>query len=151
MNIRTTVRNGLVLWMNQGPTLQGDFLAIAVIDGKAELSFNLGKKTKPVRIKSKMRVDDGQWHRIRILRKRRIGVLQVDKAKPSRGKSEKGASILNTDGKIWIGGKHSLPSGLPTQYYHGFIGCLKNVKVFRRHLDLLRNGDNSNVKVCGKD
>ena len=50
-----------------------------------------------------MRVDDGQWHRIRILRKRRIGVLQVDKAKPSRGKSEKGASILNTDGKIWIG------------------------------------------------
>ena len=54
MNIRTTVRNGLVLWMNQGPTLQGDFLAIAVIDGKAELSFNLGKKTKPVRIKSKV-------------------------------------------------------------------------------------------------
>ena len=115
-----------------------------------------------------MRVDDGQWHRIRILRKRRIGVLQVDKAKPSRGKSEKGASILNTDGKIWIGksinfknfifkktgfagGKHSLPSGLPSQYYHGFIGCLKNVKVFRRQLDLLRNGDNSNVKVCGKD
>ena len=54
MNIRTTVRNGLVLWMNQGPTLQGDFLAVAVIDGKAELSFNLGKKTKPVRIKSKV-------------------------------------------------------------------------------------------------
>ena len=56
MNIRTTVRNGLVLWMNQGPTLQGDFLAIAVIDGKAELSFNLGKKTKPVRIKSKVSI-----------------------------------------------------------------------------------------------
>lgn len=54
LNIRTTVRNGLVLWMNQGPTLQGDFLAVAVIDGKAELSFNLGKKTKPIRIKSKV-------------------------------------------------------------------------------------------------
>ena len=49
------------------------------------------------------RVDDGQWHRIRILRKRRIGVLQVDKMRPNRGKSEAGASILNTDGKIWIG------------------------------------------------
>ena len=36
--------------MNQGPTLQGDFLAVAVIDGKVELSFNLGKQTKPVRI-----------------------------------------------------------------------------------------------------
>ena len=56
LNIRTTVRNGLVLWMNQGPTLQGDFLAVAVIDGKAELSFNLGKKTKPIRIKSKVSI-----------------------------------------------------------------------------------------------
>ena len=50
-----------------------------------------------------MRVDDGQWHRVKVLRKRRIGVLQVDKTRPSRGKSEAGASILNTDGKIWIG------------------------------------------------
>lgn len=116
-----------------------------------------------------MRVDDGQWHRIRVLRKRRIGVLQVDKTRPSRGKSEAGASILNTDGKIWIGknnfhtllksiiennclgGKHSLPSGLPTQYYHGYIGCLRNVKVFRRKLDLLRNGDNFNIKLCHED
>ena len=40
---------------------------------------------------------------MRILRKRRIGILQVDKTKPSRGKSEAGASVLNTDGKIWFG------------------------------------------------
>lgn len=50
LNIRTTMRNGLLIWMNQGPTLQGDFLAVAVIDGRVELSFNLGKKTQPVRI-----------------------------------------------------------------------------------------------------
>ena len=114
------------------------------------------------------RIDDGKWHRLRILRKRRIGILQVDKLKPSRGRSEEGASMLNTDGKIWFGkwffftffflsksfftnisgGKHSLPSGLPTQYYHGYVGCIKKVKVFRRKLDLLRQGDNSNLKLC---
>ena len=33
----------MLVWMNQGPTLQGDFLTVAVIDGKIELSFNLGK------------------------------------------------------------------------------------------------------------
>ena len=38
--------------MNQGPTLQGDFLAVAVIEGKIELSFNLGKQTQPIRITS---------------------------------------------------------------------------------------------------
>ena len=49
------------------------------------------------------RIDDGRWHRIRILRKRRIGILQVDKNKPVKLRSPKGASVLNTDGIIWIG------------------------------------------------
>ena len=49
------------------------------------------------------RIDDGRWHRIRILRKRRIGILQVDKNKPVKLRSPKGASVLNTDGILWIG------------------------------------------------
>ena len=52
INIRTPEPNGLLIWMNQGPTLQGDFLAVAVIEGKIELSFNLGKQTQPIRITS---------------------------------------------------------------------------------------------------
>ena len=123
----------MLIWMNQGPTLQGDYLSLTITEGKPELSFNLGKQTRPVRITSKVilsilfiqcsklqfyflrfllpifyfdfqtRIDDGKWHRLRILRKRRIGILQVDKSKPSRGRSEEGASMLNTDGKIWFG------------------------------------------------
>lgn len=49
------------------------------------------------------RVDNGKWHKIRVIRKRRIGVLQIDDDKPVRGRAEKGASVLNTDGKVWIG------------------------------------------------
>ena len=41
---------------------------------------------------------------------------------------------------------YGLPSGLPSQYYHGYIGCLRNVKVFRRKLDLLRS--DSKVGLC---
>ena len=52
VNLKTTNRNGLLVWMNQGPTLKGDFLAVAVIEGKVELSFNLGKQTTPLRISS---------------------------------------------------------------------------------------------------
>lgn len=148
LHVRTNVRNGLLVWSNQGPTLQGDFLAVAVVDGQAELSYSLGKKTPPVRITSTSRIDDGRWHRIKVMRKRRVGILQVDKNRPVRGKSAKGATVLNTDGNIWIGGKHSLPTGLPSQYYHGYVGCVKKVKVFRRRLDLLRHGDNSNVQLC---
>ena len=49
------------------------------------------------------RIDDGRWHKLRVLRKRRIGILQVDKDRPVRGRAEKGATVLNTDGKLWIG------------------------------------------------
>ena len=54
----------------------------------------------------KNRIDDGRWHRLKIMRKRRIGVLQVDKNRPVRGKSAKGSQVLNTDGYLWIGEKY---------------------------------------------
>ena len=53
------------------------------------------------------RIDDGRWHKIRILRKRRVGILQVDNTEePVKIRSPKGATILNTDGVIWIGKLH---------------------------------------------
>jgi len=51
----------------------------------------------------KTRIDDGRWHRIQILRKRRVGILQVDKNRPVRDLSLQGTGTLNSDGFIWIG------------------------------------------------
>jgi len=48
------------------------------------------------------------------MRKRRIGVLQVDKNRPVRGKSAKGAQVLNTDGYIWIGKIFEMNIRFPT-------------------------------------
>uniref|UniRef100_A0A914UJS6 Uncharacterized protein n=1 Tax=Plectus sambesii TaxID=2011161 RepID=A0A914UJS6_9BILA len=42
LEIRTTERNGLIWWENKGATLYGDYLAIALIDGRISLTFNLG-------------------------------------------------------------------------------------------------------------
>ena len=52
---------------------------------------------------NQFRIDDGNWHKIKVLRKRRIGILQIDKDKPVKTRSPKGGSVLNTDGIIWIG------------------------------------------------
>ena len=54
IHVKTLMKHGLIIWLNQGPTLQGDFMSLAIADGYVELSFNLGKKTNPVRIKSKV-------------------------------------------------------------------------------------------------
>ncbi|XP_071744325.1 agrin isoform X3 [Lepeophtheirus salmonis] len=102
VHLRTIEKNGLLIWINQGTSLKGDFLAVAIVDGYPELSYKLGKKQNTLRIKSKKRINDDKWHRLKVIRRRRTGLIQVDKLKPIRGKSGTGASILNTNGKVWL-------------------------------------------------
>jgi hypothetical protein len=66
------------------------------------------KKFRFLKIFLQTRIDDGRWHRIQVSRKRRMGILQVDKNKPVKGKCLKGTGILHSDGYIWIGKKDNL-------------------------------------------
>ena len=49
------------------------------------------------------------------------------------------------------GGKRSLPSGLPREYYQGFVGCIKKAKIFRKRLDLYRGGTSDHVGRSGPE
>lgn len=46
LSVRTTEKNGLLLWSNRGRNNQGNYFALAVVDGAVELSFNLGKEQR---------------------------------------------------------------------------------------------------------
>ena len=48
-------------------------------------------------------MSDGEWHVVRITRKRRRALLKVDNHKPVRGKADRGTSVLQTDGNLWLG------------------------------------------------
>ena len=48
-----------------------------------------------------------------------------------------------------IGGKRGVPGNLMNRSsLSGFVGCIKKIKVFRRKLDLFRQGGNSNLQQC---
>ena len=49
---------------------------------------------------------------------------------------------------IFTGGKQGVPSNLPNTFVDGFSGCIKKLKIFRRKLDLFRQGGNSNLQQC---
>lgn len=55
-----------MLYQNGQSALLGDYLALAIVNGKVEFSYNLGKQTEDDLhiIRSAVRVDDGQWHRL---------------------------------------------------------------------------------------
>lgn len=48
-------------------------------------------------------MSDGNWHTAVVERKKRLGSITVDGEKPVRVTADPGATILNTNGKLWIG------------------------------------------------
>ncbi|KAG8193217.1 hypothetical protein JTE90_005564 [Oedothorax gibbosus] len=136
ITFRTLQEYGLLLWMNKGPSVRGDYLALAVVKGRVELSFNLGKETSFLAMRSTVKVNDNNWHTITIKRNKRLAHLIVDSTHPVTSTSQPGATELNTDGVLWIGGSSTVPSGFPETYYKGFIGCISSVTFDDESLNL---------------
>lgn len=56
IRFRATSGDGLLVWLNKGTTLTGDYLAIAINGGFIELSYNLGKQQTLHIVRSKVRL-----------------------------------------------------------------------------------------------
>ncbi|XP_074654555.1 agrin-like [Tubulanus polymorphus] len=153
VRLKTNSSNGLVLIQHQGKTVNQDYLSLAIRDGFVELSYNLGKNTVDALfvLKSSMKVDDGVWHTIIAKREKRKSTLQIDNTEPVTDRSAKGASQLDTNSFLWIGGMKHLPSGFPRQYSHGFNGCIVEVFIDGERLDLVNNRQNQvTLAFCDK-
>lgn len=71
--------NGILLWHGQKPDTDGrgqDFVALTIVDGRLELSYELGSGT--VQITTPLRVDDGKRHKAVARRTGREGSLELD-------------------------------------------------------------------------
>ncbi|XP_037076211.1 agrin-like [Pollicipes pollicipes] len=148
--LRTDEREGLVVWTARGASVDSHFLAVALVNGTVEMTFNLARSRRGMTsLRSKHRVSDGLWHRVRVRRKGRRAWLQVDRhpaersARPARGRAR-----LRTDGKLYIGGTPSLPAGLPFHCYRRFRGCLRRLTVGRHAVNLATHVDNVKLSRC---
>ena len=82
-------------------------------------------------------------------RDRRKGQLTVDASSPVEGVSQDGASQLDTDGTLWVGGSRSPPRGLPIEYYLGFEGCIDSIVIDDTSLDMSADRiSTSQVEYC---
>ncbi|KAG8505493.1 LOW QUALITY PROTEIN: Agrin, partial [Galemys pyrenaicus] len=138
LSLRTEATQGLVLWSGQAAE-RADYIALAIVDGRLQLTYDLG--SRPVTLRSSVPVNTGRWLRVRAHREQRAGSLQVGNEAPVTGSSPLGATQLDTDGTLWLGGLEKLPAGqaLPKAYGTGFVGCLRDVVVGRRPLHLLED------------
>ncbi|XP_071945465.1 agrin-like isoform X3 [Antedon mediterranea] len=135
LDVRTVNKSGVILWNGQDNGKSGDFLAIAIINGLPEFSYNLGSGT--LRIKSNIPINDGQWHRIYAMRNLREGSLQVDEDEPILDTSKAASTQLDTNGLLILGGVDSLSANAPSEYRNMFVGCVKNVQIVGNNLKLV--------------
>nr|XP_018901101.1 PREDICTED: agrin-like isoform X3 [Bemisia tabaci] len=141
LSVRTTEKNGLLLWSNRGRNNQGNYFALAVVDGAVELSFNLGKEQRLLSARSNVYVSDGVWHSITVQRRKKMALLRIDNEPPVRIQANVGAVVLSNNSKLFIGGAPSLPNGLPSAYYSRYRGCLRGLTTDHKIVHLLRLSD----------
>jgi len=150
VEFRTTHENGILLLQTGGISVNNDYLALTIVAGNVELSYNLGSNGvgKLFTLRSDLNVSDGKWHTAHIERHERAGSLRIDSTLPVTGDSDPKASQLNTDGLLWLGGQSDLPMGFP--HMTGFEGCLREVAIDDRVLHLVDDVDkhSSSIKFC---
>ncbi|KAK0056845.1 agrin-like isoform X3 [Biomphalaria pfeifferi] len=150
IKFRSSEPDGILLLQRSGDTVQSDYLSVAVSNGYVELSFNLGRHStdKLFIVRSKVKVDDGQWHHAVISRQHRIATVQVDNEEPVRDTFPISSQQLDTDGILWIGGRDSLAWELPTM--KNFVGCINEVTVNNHQLHLVsdRLSQSSTIVFC---
>ena len=64
IRFRTEADTGVLLAQSKSPNIRDDYLVMAVIGGRVEVSYNLGKQgsRRLFVLKSPTLVHDGQWH-----------------------------------------------------------------------------------------
>ncbi|XP_030622895.1 agrin [Chanos chanos] len=142
LSIKTEATHGLILWSGKGVE-RSDYIALAIVDGRVQMTYDLG--SKPVVLRSSVRVNTNRWIRIKASRALRDGSLQVGNEAPVTGSSPLAATQLDTDGALWLGGLEELSVArrLPKAYSTGFVGCVKDVIVDGVELHLVEDALNS--------
>uniref|UniRef100_A0A670K7D7 Heparan sulfate proteoglycan 2 n=1 Tax=Podarcis muralis TaxID=64176 RepID=A0A670K7D7_PODMU len=128
LEVRTNSANGLLLWqgVEEGESAKAkDFISLGLKDGHLVFSYQLG--SGEVNILSEDPVDDGEWHRVTAIREGKRGFLQVDGEEMVAGESPGKNVMVNTRGRIYIGGAPDIQTLTAGKYTSGITGCIKNV------------------------
>ncbi|XP_060095142.1 laminin subunit alpha-2 isoform X2 [Heteronotia binoei] len=142
--IKTKAESGLVFYMAR--INHADFATVQIQNGFPYFKYDLGSGNTSTVIPSK--INDGQWHKINIIRSKQEGVLVVDDARNSTT-SPKKADILDVVGMLYVGG---LPINYTTKrigpVVYSIDGCVRNFHMTESPVNLNNPTSSYNVGKC---
>lgn len=147
LTFRTKHQNGLLLYIGKGDL--DSYLLVGFQAGKLVYSFSLSKHKQAFTLVSPVKLNDNKWHTITIDRNKRRTLLNIDFKYRLNGTFDEinyvGFGNLLSDGYLRVGGWRRLPSGFNLPFYQGFQGCLNELKVDERLIDLVRHNINTDL------
>ncbi|XP_062428549.1 laminin subunit alpha-2 isoform X4 [Rhea pennata] len=142
--VRTMADSGLLFYMAR--INHADFAAVQIKNGLPYFAYDLGSGDTNTMIPNK--INDGQWHKIKIFRTKQEGNLTVDDVS-NRTVSPKKADILDVVGMLYVGG---LPVNYTTRRIgpvtYSIVGCIRNFKMTESPVDLDNPTSSFNVGKC---
>ncbi|NXO52653.1 LAMA2 protein, partial [Aramus guarauna] len=142
--VRTTADSGLLFYMAR--INHADFATVQIKNGLPYFSYDLGSGDTNTMISSK--INDGQWHKIKVIRMKQEGNLIVDDVS-NRTVSPKKADILDVVGMLYVGG---LPINYTTRRIgpvtYSINGCIRSFKMTESPVDLDNPTSSFNVGKC---
>ncbi|XP_073931083.1 laminin subunit alpha-2 isoform X3 [Castor canadensis] len=142
--VRTEAESGLLFYMAR--INHADFATVQLINGFPYFKYDLGSGDTNTMIPT--RINDGQWHKIKIMRIKQEGILYVDEAS-NKTLSPKKADILDVVGMLYVGG---LPINYTTRRIgpvtYSINGCIRNLHMEEAPVDLEHPTSSFLVETC---
>ncbi|XP_069463573.1 laminin subunit alpha-2 isoform X3 [Ambystoma mexicanum] len=142
--VRTEAESGLLFYMAR--INHADFASVQIMDGEAHFKYDLGSGNTSTMVAKK--INDGQWHQIKIFRAKQKGILFVDGISSSTV-SPKKADILDVVGMLYVGG---LPVNYTTRrigpVVYSIDGCIRNFKMAEAPVNLDNPTSTYKVGTC---
>ncbi|NXJ95351.1 LAMA2 protein, partial [Corythaixoides concolor] len=142
--VRTTADSGLLFYMAR--INHADFATVQIKNGLPYFSYDLGSGDTNTMISNK--INNGQWHKIKVIRTKQEGNLIVDDVS-NRTVSPKKADILDVVGMLYVGG---LPINYTTRRIgpvtYSIDGCIRSFKMTESPVDLDKPTSSFNVGKC---
>uniref|UniRef100_A0A2K6NZ65 Laminin subunit alpha-2 n=1 Tax=Rhinopithecus roxellana TaxID=61622 RepID=A0A2K6NZ65_RHIRO len=144
LEVRTEAESGLLFYMAR--INHADFATVQLRNGLPYFSYDLGSGDTNTMIPTK--INDGQWHKIKIMRSKQEGILYVDGAS-NRTISPRKADILDVVGMLYVGG---LPINYTTRRIgpvtYSIDGCIRNLHMEEAPADLEEPTSSFHVGTC---
>ncbi|XP_023317624.1 agrin-like isoform X1 [Trichogramma pretiosum] len=128
LRLRTTHSEGVIAWVGRGKL---EHMMLSLHEGYVVLSYR--DRREQFILRSNERVDDGYFHHIRAVRRRRSTVLHIDDQIPIKQMIDTGPLVTN--GRLFVGGRPG---------HRGVKGCMRNFVADKRSLHLSRR----KIELC---